>query len=289
MKQLLAVPVLLAAVAIPSVLVATQGQQATEARIQAQKHDDGRIEFALQVREGDGWSERILPRGRTLRSSSPTGRWLSSTPVELSGSIVLPITTASTYRLEQDAYGNSLMFYARRMQGNGLSRHITEVEAEGVIDNSVIETPKLILRCASEEYSYTRPYVRGFQAFVSVDWRKHDDSTGLFIAERFKEDELGRIVYNSEGNKILEEELRWVPTPGGYLGERDWDIPQAQMLRIKGFHVLYLFFHGWDGEVVVAAFDIAQALGTPVQTNLDHCGSYEHGEEIYQPVYQPGH
>ncbi len=74
---------LLAAVAIPSVLFATQGHTGTEARINAYKHEDGRVEFGMQLREGDGWGERTLPRGRFLDDDSPSERWLNSTPISL--------------------------------------------------------------------------------------------------------------------------------------------------------------------------------------------------------------
>ena len=77
------IALLVAAIAVPSVLFATQATRTTgEARIQAFKHEDGRIEFALQVREGDDWSERILPSGRFLGANAPTGKWLNSTPID---------------------------------------------------------------------------------------------------------------------------------------------------------------------------------------------------------------
>ena len=53
-----------------------------EVRVAAQRHHDGRIEFAIQWRQADAtWSSRELPRVRFLPTSSTQGRWLSSTPV----------------------------------------------------------------------------------------------------------------------------------------------------------------------------------------------------------------
>ena len=60
--------------------VATAHDSGTEVRITAMRLDDGRIEFALQEREGEGWGERILPRGRFFPTTS-SGRWLNSTPI----------------------------------------------------------------------------------------------------------------------------------------------------------------------------------------------------------------
>ena len=88
MPKLLIYAVVLAAIALPSILIATQERQPTEARVAAFKHEDGRIEFAIQVREGSGWGERILPRGRFLRPTASTGRWIPSTPVTLAQSTV---------------------------------------------------------------------------------------------------------------------------------------------------------------------------------------------------------
>ena len=52
----------------------------TEVRITAMRHDDGRIEFALQERAGEEWSDRLLPRARFFPASGREGRWLVSTP-----------------------------------------------------------------------------------------------------------------------------------------------------------------------------------------------------------------
>lgn len=54
----------------------------TEIRITAMRHEsDGRIEFAVQERDGEGWGERILPRSRFFPATGREGRWLSSSPI----------------------------------------------------------------------------------------------------------------------------------------------------------------------------------------------------------------
>ncbi len=65
--------------------MAAQAQSAgeVEVRITAQRLQDGRTEFALQQREGDGWSDRIAPRARFLPAEPPVDRWLVSTPVTI--------------------------------------------------------------------------------------------------------------------------------------------------------------------------------------------------------------
>ena len=67
----------------------------TEVRINARQLEDGRIEFALQQREGNGWGERILPRQRLFPADPGNDRWLNSSPVRISG------VAASTGTIEQ--------------------------------------------------------------------------------------------------------------------------------------------------------------------------------------------
>lgn len=72
--------------------VATAHDSGTEVRITAMRLDDGRVEFALQEREGEGWGERILPRGRFFPTTS-VGRWLNSTPITVGVVETIPTTT----------------------------------------------------------------------------------------------------------------------------------------------------------------------------------------------------
>ena len=60
--------------------IAVAHSDGTEIRITAMRLDDGRIEFAVQEREGEGWGERVLPRQRFFPTTSE-GRWLNSTPI----------------------------------------------------------------------------------------------------------------------------------------------------------------------------------------------------------------
>ncbi|MDE2891169.1 MAG: ABC transporter substrate-binding protein [Chloroflexota bacterium] len=66
------------------------GDQAdTEVRVAVRPLADGRTEVAVQQRhadrDGDGWSERLLPDARFLPADAEPGRWLVSSPVSLSG------------------------------------------------------------------------------------------------------------------------------------------------------------------------------------------------------------
>ena len=78
-------------VAVMGVAVAQTVTHTAEVRIVAQRLDDGRVEFGLQQREGDGWGERILPQRRYFPTTSE-GRWLSSSPITID--VPAPATTA---------------------------------------------------------------------------------------------------------------------------------------------------------------------------------------------------
>jgi len=52
-----------------------------EVRITARLLENGKVEFGLQQREGDGWGARQLPRVRYFPADADVGRWLNSSPV----------------------------------------------------------------------------------------------------------------------------------------------------------------------------------------------------------------
>ena len=83
-------------------MLQTDGGGGVEVRITAQRLEDGRTEFAIEQREGDGWSERIAPRARFLPAAPPVDRWLNSTPVTVGAS-----TPAATDRAALVAFYNA--------------------------------------------------------------------------------------------------------------------------------------------------------------------------------------
>ena len=84
----LAVAVALAALSTVAVLspVAAQADDGSDVvRIVARKLESGRIEFGLQQRQADDtWGGRQLPRVRFFPTTATVGRWLASSPLELS-------------------------------------------------------------------------------------------------------------------------------------------------------------------------------------------------------------
>ncbi len=94
-RWLVSTPVTIAAPA----MLQTKSGGGVEVRITAQRLEDGRTEFALQQREGDGWSDRIAPRARFLPATPPLDRWLVSTPVSIAASTPAPADRAALIKL----------------------------------------------------------------------------------------------------------------------------------------------------------------------------------------------
>ena len=61
-------------------------------RIGAQRLDDGRTEFALQVREESSWSEFVLPSSRYFPATARVDRWLNSSVLTLKSGHVVRIS-----------------------------------------------------------------------------------------------------------------------------------------------------------------------------------------------------
>ena len=72
---------LLTALSGPQPAAAEDDYLLIEARVVAQRHDDGRVEVLLEVRrDSAGWVEQIKPVHRFLPDPAPIGVWWNSTP-----------------------------------------------------------------------------------------------------------------------------------------------------------------------------------------------------------------
>ena len=80
-----AVAAALAVVSIGAVAAPAAAQTGDDAvRVVARKLADGRIEFGIQQRNTDNtWTQRQLPRARFFPTTATTGRWLNSSPLNI--------------------------------------------------------------------------------------------------------------------------------------------------------------------------------------------------------------
>lgn len=90
----IAVALIAAIIVVYLAPVSARTSDSVEVRITARSLSDGRIEFGLQERadRSSGWSDRKLPTRRFFPASGREGRWLGSSPIQLT----LPARTAPT-------------------------------------------------------------------------------------------------------------------------------------------------------------------------------------------------
>ena len=175
--------------------IATAHDSGTEVRITAMRLDDGRIEFALQEREGEGWGERILPSGRFFPTTS-VGRWLNSTPITvgvvegMSESAATPTPTATATPTSSPTPPAATPSATPDVATYWFARTSTDAITDERIDlilsrstavasktwsYSSLDDPAIVLRC------------RGDTLEAWVDW-------DTFLAGRYSDDTVG-IVY----------------------------------------------------------------------------------------------
>ena len=111
MRKNIIISVLLAisVVSVGTLVIRAVTQTAeTTVRINAQKLDDGRVEFALEQRNEEGaWGERILPRGRYFPANARVNRWLRSTPIVLSTEVEVEIESSDAASLPTGVAGTT--------------------------------------------------------------------------------------------------------------------------------------------------------------------------------------
>lgn len=61
------------------------GGHGEQVRIALRPLQDGSVETALQIRDDGAWGDRIAPELRYLPAGAATGKWLSSSPIDLPG------------------------------------------------------------------------------------------------------------------------------------------------------------------------------------------------------------
>ena len=162
-----------------------------EVRITAMRHDDGRIEFALQERAGEGWSNRLLPRARFFPASGREGRWLVSTPLTVGVVEVHPVVT-------------------RVVDGDTIEVRMPDGELERV-RLLLVDTPEVFggVECYGREAS---AFVRGLLPAGAVIRLERD------VTNRDSFGRLLRYLYLPDGT-MLNERL----VEGGYAEYHPYD------------------------------------------------------------------
>lgn len=159
LKTLLTAALLLSTATASTALFATQGQQPTEVRVAALKHEDGRIEFAIQTSDGAGWTERILPTTRFLHPNASPGQWRVSSAVAIGN-------TSAAVEAEQDAFvGNTV-----RRDRSGIMTLYTETRERLRDSKLLLETQ---FGCYEDEFVVLIDVVKD----DDLGWRSHGSPT----------------------------------------------------------------------------------------------------------------
>ena len=232
---------LIIAAAVGSATTVAQAQSDSdseiEVRITAQRLADGRTEFALQQRDGDGWSDRIAPRSRFLPAEPPLDRWLVSTPVtivapgmlqtESGGGVEVRITAQ---RLED----GRTEFALQQRDGDGWSDRIAPrsrfLPAEPPLDRWLVSTPVTIADSDSATVATVGAGVEGvleyagdsdYFRFTAEEGQLYQIDVALGTLSdsslELRGSDDGRLEYNDDHGDSLASRIVWeAPASGDY-------------------------------------------------------------------------
>ena len=226
----------------------------TELRIRARLRDDERIEFAVQQRTDDGWSENILPRLRVMRAFGAATNWLSSSPV----SVAVPVAPAHTIHSPVPVLrpvADPINPILRSGWRTASLEYAAALHEAANLDSIVIVHGKdglqLQVGCFGD---VRRIHLVGasFDAIVA--------STLVIDDVQFAVD---LIVTTGDNSATLR------PT--------DTERMTALLRRAQSLSITL-----GAADLTTVTFDLAGLFETPIQTNIDQCGNYT--DPDWQPV-----
>lgn len=284
------IALLLAAVAVPSVLFATQRHSGTEARVAAYKHEDGRVEFAIQIKRGGEWQERILPGIRTVTPNSRTGRWLASSSVTIPDFIGIYGGNGGWFEWRELEAGELRYGGYDPDPGGVYTTRIDHRAGIATNDDGHVSAAMFSINCATVLDSVGQFGGSGFGA--SFTFYNHDGERWHHVRVNFNEPDLSGFFDPNQST--------WEPrsTPIVLTGTKangdtkDWWINTFDVAwllhELREYDELYIGIVGHRGygdgsptryydqpEIFRATFDkFGEMFTTPLQENIDRCGTY---------------
>ncbi|MCY4618380.1 MAG: hypothetical protein OXD50_07495 [Chloroflexi bacterium] len=215
----------------------------TELRIRAQLRDDDRIEFAVQQRTEDGWSENILPRVRYMPAFGEATNWLSSTPV------TVPVQVAPSQRITLPA------------------------QAERTVQDAINPILRSGYRTASLSYSAEIDQSAKLNSVITA---QSDQGLALQVgcfADVSRIQLLGASAASTGAITLAFD---------GAQSAANWNvIPNDDSASLRPTDTVRMIerVRRADSLVVTAGsstatFALAGMFETPIQPNLDQCGNY---------------
>ncbi len=230
----------------------TQSGGEFEVRITAQRLEDGRTEFALQQREGDGWSERVAPRSRFLPAEPPVDRWLVSTPVTITAPaltatpapmLMPPVVVRSVSRIGETNYWAAPDSLTDRVQ--------TKISTRADASALVVECSDLNGDGITQRLSV---WILDFEG-DELEWLEDRPFPNTPATHRLDDDDAVVQVW---GMPTLKNQVRLYDSAARDFVE---SMRGKELLRVR-------LAQGFE----IHSFNIAHLFDTPVQANIDKCG-----------------
>ena len=223
----------------------------TELRIQAQLRDDDRIEFAVQQRTDDGWSERVLPDLRAMRAFGDPTNWLSSSAISVSVDVEPSHVVVSPDPVQRSVAA-AINPILRSGWQTGSLQYSADLDVEGRL-NSVVTAH-------SEEGLQLQIGCFNGARRVQLAGTASDVSGAIALTIDDVQSEANWRVVEDGDSSVLR------PADAGRLLER---LRVADTLDVT------------VDELPSATFSLSSMFETPIQANLDQCGNYT------DPAWQP--
>ena len=224
----------------------------TELRIQAQLRDDDRIEFAVQQRTDDGWSERMLPRLRVMRAFGDPTNWLSSSAISVSVDVEPSHVIVSPDPVQRSVAA-AINPILRSGWQTGTLQYSADLDVEGRL-NSVVTAH-------SEEGLQLQIGCFNGARRVQLAGAASDASGAIALTiDDMQSKAIWRVVEDGDSTVLR-------PADAGRLLER---------LRVADTLAVTV------DELPSATFSLSGMFETPIQANLDQCGNYT--DQAWQPV-----
>ena len=306
---LIVVLVTLVALALPTRASAELSSSGVELRIAAQRLDDGRTEFALQVWDGERWGERVLPRSRFFPTTAGVDDWLNSSVLNLDSGHTVRI---SAKRLADDRIEFALQ---QNIGGEWADRLLprprffpANVAAGRWLYSGRLEPVGYV------PFQSRAPAVGGVSTFSN--WFETADGDGYYSGAEVRAEANGHGTEATGGNVIFMIRCDVFPDSAGELGinatafqrlsgarrtisltyqldddepvAAEWNVagdplnaygvslaapdPQTLFERLRTASSIRLQAAG--SPDVDVTFDITDLYKTGIQENLDQCGNY---------------
>ena len=221
-----------------------------EVRVNAKRLADGRTEFAVQQREGNGWSDRIAPRGRFLPAAPPLESWLNSTPITVGADgeseVAAALLTGSPFAPRDG------LTEVSGSTSTGIAFQVSRDEFRGVVSTWVAA------RAASGGFLDEDLVLR-------IDCSP-DGELGVLLGSADFLFVSGTSDVSWKFDSGLVQQADWVASRGGYAAPH----PSEFLQSLRAAERLTILMPEYSQDAVT--MDVRGMLATPLQPNLDNCG-----------------